>query len=50
MSDPERAAYLVLLEWFEHYRMRYDLEANRDGGGARTGGGALHLVDAVHPR
>ena len=30
MSDPERAAYLVLLEWFEHYRMRYDLEANRE--------------------
>ena len=30
LSDPERAAYLVLLEWFENYRLRFDLQANRE--------------------
>ena len=30
LSDPGRAAYLVLLEWFENFRLRFDLQANRE--------------------
>jgi integron integrase len=30
LSDPDRAAYLVLLEWFENFRLRFDLQANRE--------------------
>ena len=30
LSDKERAAYLVLLEWFEHFRMCFDLNAHRE--------------------
>jgi len=34
LSDKERAAYLVLLEWFEHFRMCFDLDAHREAASA----------------
>ena len=30
LSDLERAGFLLVLEWFENYRLRHDLEAGRD--------------------
>jgi hypothetical protein len=30
LNDRERAAFLVLLEWFENFRLRHDLPAGRD--------------------
>jgi hypothetical protein len=30
LTDKDRAAYLVLLEWFENFRMRFDFQANRE--------------------
>ncbi len=30
LSDRERAGFLLVLEWFENFRLRHDLEANRD--------------------
>lgn len=30
LSDFERSGFLLLLEWFENYRLRYELEAGRD--------------------
>ena len=30
LTDPERAGFLVLLEWFENFRLRHELAANRD--------------------
>ena len=30
LSDQERAGFLLVLEWFENFRLRNDLEANRE--------------------
>ena len=30
LSDRERAGFLLVLEWFENFRLRSELEANRD--------------------
>ena len=30
LSDRERSGFLLVLEWFENFRLRHDLEANRD--------------------
>lgn len=30
LSDAERAGFLVLLEWFENFRLRHELEAGRE--------------------
>ena len=30
MSERDRSGFLVLLEWFENFRMRFDLQANRE--------------------
>lgn len=30
LSDRERAGFLLVLEWFENFRLRHDLEANRE--------------------
>ena len=30
LTDPDRAGFLVLLEWFENFRLRHELTANRD--------------------
>jgi integrase len=34
LTDPERAGFLLVLEWFENFRLRNELEANREA--ART--------------
>ena len=30
LSDRERAGFLLVLEWFENFRLRYELQAGRD--------------------
>lgn len=30
LTDPERAGFLLVLEWFENFRLRNELEANRE--------------------
>ena len=30
LTDPERAAFLVLLEWFENFRLRHELHAGSE--------------------
>ncbi|MEN8715982.1 MAG: hypothetical protein ABF384_13810 [Verrucomicrobiales bacterium] len=30
LSDFERSGFLLLLEWFENYRLRHELEAGRE--------------------
>ena len=30
LSDRDKAAFLILLEWFENFRLRMDLEAGRE--------------------
>jgi hypothetical protein len=30
LTDRERAGFLLVLEWFENFRMRHDLNAGRD--------------------
>jgi hypothetical protein len=30
MTDRERAGYLLVLEWFENFRLRYELPAGRE--------------------
>ena len=30
LSDRERAAFLLVLEWFENFRLRHEMEAGRD--------------------
>ena len=30
LSDRERAGFLLVLEWFENFRLRHQLEANRN--------------------
>ena len=30
LTDRERAGYLLVLEWFENFRLRYELPAGRE--------------------
>jgi hypothetical protein len=30
LSDRERSGFLLVLEWFENFRLRHELEANRE--------------------
>ena len=30
LTDRERSGFLLVLEWFENFRLRYEMEANRD--------------------
>lgn len=30
LTERERAGFLLVLEWFENFRLRHDLVANRD--------------------
>jgi hypothetical protein len=30
LSDRERAGFLLVLEWFENFRLRHELEAGRE--------------------
>ena len=34
LTDRERTGFLLVLEWFENFRLRHELEAGRDAGQA----------------
>ena len=43
LSGQEKAGFLLLLEWFENFRLRYELEAGREA--AVVAGNAVSLQD-----
>ena len=53
LSDQERAGFLLVLEWFENFRLRHEMEADRDAAKAfwrlhvATGANGLGVVSPL---